>query len=176
MSIKNISIIILITYGSLLFPRICAAQNSKSSKVNLAGTKIPCFKLRNGNWVEVSDSECVMLTTKQYRNFVDRLVQLDTYKNKVISKSKEIEKKYKTLDQQWKISLETWKVQQKQFNIIIGSNQEQKKYWKDAFDKLQKQKFPKKHWTENPVLWFSLGAITAVGVTIGVAFIINKAN
>jgi hypothetical protein len=80
---------------------------------------------------------------------------------------------YERLDKSWKRSSANWDRQVKIYNTLISYNQKEAQTWRKAFFDLQKKKAPKTSWTQSPVLWFSVGVVAAVGVTVAVALAIN---
>jgi len=154
-------------------------------RVTLAQTTTPCMVFENGQWQPINKKlkrkkdikgepdTCVQYTKEAYKPVVDRLVQLDHLKKNTLPLLRSKARKLETLDQNWKLSQSNWKQQTTAYNDLIKYNQQEAKTWREAFLELQKQKAPKDSWTKSPVLWFTIGIVSATALTVVVVMAIN---
>lgn len=159
-------LVVLLVMGGFFFANECDAQ-----------VKIPCLeKNSQGRWRIDKKKSCVQYQNAQFKQVVDRLTQLETFKAKLQKTCDKARASYKNLDQNWKRAELRWDRQTKIYGNLLEYNQKEAKTWRDAFYKLKKQKIPPKSWTESPWLWFGVGVATTIAITVGTALIINAIN
>lgn len=140
-------------------------------------TKIPCLeKNSRGQWRINKKASCVQYQSAQFRQVVDRLTQLETFKAKLQKTCDKARESYKALDKNWKRAELRWDRQTKIYGNLLAYNQKEATTWRKAFYELKKQKVPPKSWTESPWLWFGVGVATTIAITVGTALIINAVN
>jgi len=138
----------------------------------LCRTPIPCFTKKRGKWSPILDTKCIQYTEKDQRIVNKAYLRLQYYVKEFEPKAKKIGEQYNKLLASWEVSLRSWEQQRARWESLVKIERSNTAAWKDAFFKLKKLKAPKPHWTQNPVLWFSLGVgITAAGFIVGAVLI-----
>ena len=162
-----------------LFPLAALAGNATPS---------PCMVWKNGKWqmmnkglkwkksLKGKKDVCVQYTKKAYKPVVDRLVQLNHIKGKVLPLLRKKAYAYESLNKNWKRSQNNWNRQVTHYDNLIRYNQTEAKTWRTAFLDLQKQKAPKTSWTQSPILWFAVGVVTTTAVTVVVVMAVNASK
>lgn len=139
-----------------------------------AQTKIPCIERnQKGRWGILEDSTCIQYTVAEYKEVVDRLKQLEHYKN-TVEPSCLIERvQNKRLALSFAASEKTYKEQGETYVKMLSLQQAETVEWRNQYYRLQRQKIPERSWVEHPALWFTVGVVATLGIVVGSVALFN---
>ena len=145
---------------------------------SFAKVQIPCLvKNKRGRWVAQKKTECIQYTKAEQLDTNKKLLKLKWYMTDYTEIKKKSEANYQKLDKNWQRTEILWSNTLKSHREIKVELKNQAQYWRDAFQKLQKERTPpKKLWYESRVLWLSVGIVAGIATTSAVAYVVVSAT